>query len=286
MQRSRSSDYQRIEKAILFLDRNFQAQPGLAQVARHVGLSEYHFQRLFRRWAGISPKRFLQFLTVGYAKELLQQSRSLLDVTYEAGLSSPSRLHDLFVTVEAITPGEFKSRGAGLTITWGVHLTPFGECVLGVTEKGICGLVFVADRNPSGAIAGLRHRWPGATFIQDWKVTEPYVRRIFSRAAASSRRLTLFLKGTNFQIKVWEALLRIPSGAVVSYSDLARYIGSPGASRAVGTAVANNPIAFVIPCHRVIRNAGIIGQYRWGSTRKKAILGREAVERNPRAVNE
>jgi AraC family transcriptional regulator of adaptative response/methylated-DNA-[protein]-cysteine methyltransferase len=272
-----STDYGRIEAAIHYLEENFQAQPTLAEIASHVGLSEFHFQRLFSRWAGTSPKRFLQYLTIQHAKKLLAESQSILDATYEAGLSSPSRLHDLFVTHEAITPGEFKQKGAGLTIQYGFHDSPFGECSIALTERGICGLQFVADGDHEAALAELKASWPQAEFIADDKATRPYINPIFNLNDVAERpSLPLYLKGTNFQIQVWQALLKIPAGTAVSYGTVAQMIGNPKAARAVGSATGSNPIGYLIPCHRVIRQAGGLGDYRWGSSRKKAILGWEA----------
>jgi AraC family transcriptional regulator of adaptative response/methylated-DNA-[protein]-cysteine methyltransferase len=271
-----SIDYLRIERAITFLQSNHTRQPDLKDVARSIHLSEYHFQRLFSRWAAISPKKFLQYLTVEHAKRVLRESRSLLDATFETGLSSPGRLHDLFITVEAMTPGEFKNQGAGLAIQYGFHPTMFGECLLAVTERGICGLSFVPTGKRSQVLAELHNRWTGAKFSEEPGTTQSYVDRLFSRTGRRSQKpLPLLLKGTNFQIKVWEALMRIPEGTVVSYEDVARAVGNPKASRAVGTAVGVNPIAYVIPCHRVIQRAGVIGNYHWGSARKKALLGWE-----------
>ncbi|MCC6605338.1 MAG: methylated-DNA--[protein]-cysteine S-methyltransferase [Anaerolineae bacterium] len=272
-----SADYGRIEAAIHYLDQNFQAQPPLAEVAAHVGLSEYHFQRLFSRWAGTSPKRFLQFLTIQHAKQLLADSQSILDATFEAGLSSPSRLHDLFVTHEAITPGEFKQKGAGLTIQYGFHDSPFGECLIALTERGICGLQFVANGDRAAALAELKASWPQAEFVADDEATRPFINPIFNLTDVAERpSLPLYLKGTNFQIQVWQALLKIPAGTAVAYGTVAQMIGNPKASRAVGSATGSNPIGFLIPCHRVIRQAGGLGDYRWGSRRKKAILGWES----------
>lgn len=271
-----SLDYLRIEKAISFLQSNYTRQPDLREVARSVHLSEFHFQRLFTRWAGISPKKFLQYLTVEHAKRSLKESRSVLDATFDAGLSSPSRLHDLFVTIEAMTPGEFKQSGKGLTIHYGFHPTLFGECLLAATERGICGLSFVAEGKRAHVLRELRDRWTGATLREAPGMTQPFTERLFSKSVKEKRKpLQLFLKGTNFQIKVWEALMRIPEGAVVSYEDLARAIGNAKASRAVGSAVAKNPVAYIIPCHRVIRREGVLGNYHWGPDRKKALLGWE-----------
>ncbi len=266
-------DYERIEKAITFLRGHYLERPDLATIAKQVHLSEHHFQRLFSRWAGISPKKFLQFLTVEHAKRLLAESKPVLDATLDAGLSSPGRLHDLFVALEAMSPGEFKSRGAGLEIRYGFHPTRFGNCLLAVTERGICALQFVDEDD----VSDLKQRWPYARLIERPDVTMPVVECIFSRLEPDSDvPLSLLVVGTNFQVKVWEALLRIPSGAVVSYETVGRWIGKPQAFRAIGHAVARNPIAYLIPCHRVIRKTGVIGDYRWGAPRKQALLAWEA----------
>lgn len=270
-----SEDYQRIEQAILYLEKNASSQPELNEIANAVGLSEYHFQRIFSRWAGISPKRFLQFLTKEGAKELLGQSENLLDTTYEVGLSSLGRLHDLFVTTEAVTPGEYKSGGAGLTIRYGLHDTPFGKALIGTTERGICHLGFVGA-SEGQAIDAFVADWQQAKMVEDHKTTAPLVEPIFDLTKRGNTPLRLHLRGTNFQLKVWEALLRIPPGAVTSYEGLAMQAGRPGASRAVGTALGRNPIAVLIPCHRVIRKLGEFGNYRYGAVRKKALLGWEA----------
>ena len=273
----RIEDYSRIERAILFLEENYHRQPELREVAQSVHLSEFHFQRLFRRWAGISPKRFIQFLTLEHAKRLLGGSHSVLDATYDAGLSSPGRLHDLFVNIEAMTPGEFKAQGAGLRISYGFHPSPFGECLLSVTDRGICGLGFIDAGGRAQILRDFRARWPEAHWEQNARLTEPYIRRIFGAEKQNGHRpITLVLHGTNFQIKVWEALLRIPMGSVVPYEDLAITVCSARAARAVGGAVGKNPIAFLIPCHRVIRKAGGIGGYHWGAARKRAMLAWEA----------
>lgn len=270
-------DYQRIERAIAFLQEHFLAQPDLAAIAKHVHLSEFHFQRLFTRWAGVSPKRFLQFLTVEHAKQQLAESKAVLDVTFDTGLSSPSRLYDLFVTVEAVTPGEFKSRGAGLKIRYGLHATRFGICLLAVTERGICWLAFLHPEQSDKAVEEMKRQWRGAQVVESPSTTVAFAERIFSRRQGNDDvPLNLLLAGTNFQLKVWQALLKIPAGAVISYQTLAREVCRARASRAVGNAVANNPIAYLIPCHRVIRNTGLIGDYRWGSARKRALLAWEA----------
>jgi AraC family transcriptional regulator of adaptative response/methylated-DNA-[protein]-cysteine methyltransferase len=274
-------DYDRIEKAIQFLAENFHSQPSLKEIAAKIHVSEYHFQRLFSRWVGISPKRFLQFLTKEYAKTLLEKSINLLDVTYESGLTSPGRLHDLFVTCEAVTPGEYKAKGEGLEIAYGYHATPFGECMLAKTDRGICGLSFVQNDDRQPVFASLANRWQNAKLIENPDATRSLIKRIFNPSEEKdSTTLHLVLSGTNFQIKVWEALIKIPMGAVVSYEDVAAHIGMPKASRAVGNAVGNNPVSFVIPCHRVIRKTAEFGNYGGGVARKLMILGWEAVQMN------
>ena len=272
-----SEDYLRIEQAILYLENHFKDQPNLDEVAANVGLSEYHFQRLFTRWAGVSPKRFLQFVTKESAKDLLDKSENLLDTTHQVGLSSLGRLHDLFVNTEAMSPGEYKSRGEGVTIRYGIHLTPFGKCLIGLTERGICRLGFVQG-SEGEAIDNLVNDWTEAKMNEDYRATASLVGPIFDlRFNTRIKPLTLHLRGTNFQLKVWEALLQIPAGSVSTYEGIASRIGNPNALRAVGTAVGHNPIAVLIPCHRVIRKAGEFGKYRYGALRKKALLAREFV---------
>jgi AraC family transcriptional regulator of adaptative response/methylated-DNA-[protein]-cysteine methyltransferase len=271
-----TSDYQRIEQAIRYLSENFRQQPSLAQVAAQVGLSEFHFQRLFRRWAGVSPKRFLQFLTAEYARGVLQASGSVLEAAWESGLSGGGRLHDLTVALHAATPGEIKSRGAGLTIRYGFHPTPFGEALIAATTRGICALAFVQGSREE-ALARVRPPWKNAAFIPDQTATAALAERLFSRRKQQSGgNLVLHVQGTNFQIKVWQALLCLPKGSAAAYGDIAAAIGAPGAARAVGAAVGQNPVAWLIPCHRVIRKTGMLGGYRWGTVRKKAMLGWEA----------
>ncbi len=270
-------DYARVEKAILYLGENFQEQPSLEEIARRVHLSKYHFQRVFTRWAGISPKRFLQFLTLQHAKGLLAASRSVLDTALETGLSGPGRLHDLFVTVESVTPGEFKVGGDGVRIDYGWHASPFGECLVAVTERGICGAGFNDGGRRADALADLRQRWPEAILEENPARTGPLAERMFLTGRAGAKKpLPLYLRGTNFQVKVWEALLRIPAGSAASYEDVAALVGRPKATRAVAGAVARNPVAFLIPCHRVIRKTGGFGNYRWGAARKRAMLAWEA----------
>ena len=276
----RSENYQKIAKAIQFIEDNFKSRPTLAQIAESVNLSKYHFDRLFKRWAGISPIQFLQFLTLDYTKRKLADSRSLLETSLEAGLSGPSRLHDLFVTFEAMAPGEFKKQGAGLKISYGFSYSPFGECLLAMTERGICHLGFVEEDKLSEALHKLFQTWPEAEFTENPKRIRSILKSIFNiDQIKNSRPFNLHLKGTNFQINVWKALLSIPSGWVVSYQDIAVYIGRPKAFRAVSNAVAINPVAYLIPCHRVIAKSGKIHQYRWGTVRKKALIGWEAAIR-------
>ena len=271
-----TSDYLIVERAIGYMERNYQRQPSLEEVANSVGFSQYHFQRLFSRWVGISPKRFLQFLTKEHAKQLLERHVTLLDVAFHSGLSGPGRLHDLFVTCEAVTPGEYKLRGEGLSIHYGFHHSPFGECLIAVTERGVCSLIFLQDNDQDKALQYLESCWRRANIQEGAERTSLVVEKIFpTYTSGEPVSLPIFLSGTNFQLKVWEALLQIPAGSVVSYQDIARRIGAPEAYRAVGSAVAQNPIPVIIPCHRVIRKMGAFGGYRWGASRKKAILGWE-----------
>ena len=270
-------DYQRIEKAISYLDEHFLEQPDLASVARAVHLSEFHFQRLFSRWAGISPKRFLQFLTLDHAKKQLSGAKPVLETTLDSGLSSPGRLHDLFVSVESVTPGEFKSGGAGLEIHYGVHETPFGPCLLGLTRRGICWLSFLSDQSATESLAALRSEFPQATLVPSPERIVPVAAGIFSNLKIGKQSsLSLLLMGTNFQLKVWKALLKIPAGAVTTYESIGRDLGLKQSSRAIGNAVGHNRIAYLIPCHRVIRKTGAMGGYRWGQTRKRAMLAWES----------
>ncbi|MEI7846929.1 MAG: methylated-DNA--[protein]-cysteine S-methyltransferase [Chloroflexota bacterium] len=276
-------DYQRIEKAIYFLEANYRHQPELKEIAENIGLSEYHFQRIFTRWAGVSPKRFLQFLTKENAKDLLRKS-SVLNTTYDVGLSSPGRLHDLFIHTEAVTPGEFKSKGAGVVIRYGFHPTPFGQALVGLTDRGICHLSFVQNDQET-SLSELKNIWESANFVEDPSATSVLIAPIFS-ISNDTLPISLFLNGTNFQIKVWEALLSIPFGALVSYEQIALKIGQAGAQRTVATAIGNNPIAYLIPCHRVIRKMGDFGNYHWGTARKKAILGWETTFSFPKDLSQ
>jgi AraC family transcriptional regulator of adaptative response/methylated-DNA-[protein]-cysteine methyltransferase len=270
-----TEDYRRVAAAITYLEKHFQEQPSLDELAAQVHLSPYHFHRLFKRWAGITPKQFLQYLTIDYAKQRLAHTGSILETSYDAGLSGPGRLHDLFITFEAITPGQYKAQGQGVEIYYGFHPTPFGDCLLAMTDRGVCTLAFVEDGQQDTTLAQLRQDWPQAAVIPNSAATGVVVGRIFSPAPAG-KPLHLLVKGTNFQVKVWEALLAIPPGAVVSYGAVATTIGHPTAARAVGSTIGRNPIGYIIPCHRVIRGVGAVSSYRWGATRKKALLAWEA----------
>ncbi len=273
-------DYWRIEQALSYLEAHRAEQPSLDDVAGHVGLSPFHFQRIFSDWVGISPKRFLQFLTVEHARRCLAETRSVLDAALEAGLSSPGRLHDLMVSVDAVTPGEYKRRGLGLTISWGNQTTPFGDALIGATDRGVCWLAFPDAGERVVAVEELHENFSNADFREDPVATAGWRDRIFASAEArDTEPLPVLLAGTNFQLKVWEALLKVPSGGLCSYADLAALMGRPTATRAVASAVAANHIAYLIPCHRVIRSMGSFGQYRWGAARKQAIVGWEQARR-------
>lgn len=266
------TDYQRIASAINYIEANTKIQPSLDDIAHHVGLSPFHFQRLFKEWAGISPKKILQYLTLEHAKTWLQQSESILNTSYEVGLSSPGRLHDLFVSMESVTPGEYKSMGKDLLIEYGFHETPFGTCLLAATQRGLTNLIFTPEKTE--ALSVIENMWRQAQIIENSSIGIPYIQQLFY-SAAMDQQIPLFVKGTPFQIKVWEALLKIPEGCITTYAHIAAQIHKPKAVRAAGTAIGNNPVAYLIPCHRVLRNSGHIGGYRWGTDRKKAILLKE-----------
>lgn len=281
------SDYARVEKVIRYLDENHPAQPSLAELAAACGLSESHFHRLFHRWAGATPKDFIQCLTVEHAKRRLRESASVLDAALDAGLSGPGRLHDLLVTLEAATPGEIKSGGSGMTIEWGVATTPFGNCTLGWSPRGICHLEFHDSDNIAATPPEILASWPNATLQRNDREATRHAKAIFDPGTLSSVPLRAFVRGTPFQLKVWRALLRIPEGCMASYRTIARAVGHPDATRAVGTACGSNPVGYLIPCHRVIRETGIVKGYRWGHARKQALLAREGVtvlSRDPSAV--
>lgn len=276
------TDYERIARVIEFLDRRYTQQPDLATLAREAKLSPFHFQRLFARWAGITPKSFLQCLTHAHARELLRRGESVLDAALDVGLSGPGRLHDLCVTLESASPGELKSGGDGWTIKAGFADSPFGYCLVGEGPRGICHLTFVESRSRITAASAIRKDWPLARIEWNDDHAARVVAPVFD--SPSTDRPTEFraiVRGTDFQIRVWRALLNIPRGALVSYSDLAESVGNRSAARAVGSAVAANTLAGLIPCHRVIRQTGVIADYRWGTTRKKALLAWETASRDP-----
>jgi len=272
------TDYERIKKAIEFIHSNFQQQPDLDAVAKEVYLSPFHFQRLFKDWAGVSPKKFLQYISLQYAKRLLHQ-HTVSDAAYETGLSGSSRLHDLFISIEGMTPGEYKNGGEQLQINYSFAETPFGNIIVASTTKGICHLAFADDERD--ALQQLQLQFPNAQFRQVVDTIQQNALFIFTQDWKDLSKIKLHLKGTPFQIKVWEALLKIPMGDVSTYSGIANTINNPNASRAVGTAIGDNPVAFLIPCHRVIRSTGDFGQYHWGSVRKTAMIGWEAAKTNP-----
>jgi AraC family transcriptional regulator, regulatory protein of adaptative response / methylated-DNA-[protein]-cysteine methyltransferase len=266
-------DYQKVADAIAFLSNNFKAQPSLEAVAQHVHTSPQHFQRIFTEWAGVSPKKFTQYLTIDYLRHKIQEANNLQNAADMAGLSTQSRVYDLFTTIEAVTPQEFKTNGKGLDIDYGFHETTFGKCLIALTARGICYLAFTDATTQQTEFDRFVDTWHFAKRHHNPQNTEGVVHQIFNRKKAD--KIHLLVQGTNFQLKVWEALLRVPQGAVSTYQHIANAIEHPKAVRAVGTAIGNNPIAFLIPCHRVIKAQGDIGQYHWGSTRKKALIGWE-----------
>ena len=276
METQQDLDYKRIASAISFFKENYKAQPKLEDVADHVHLSPFHFQRMFKNFAGVTPKQFLQYLSVEHAKEILKSTgATLFDTAYETGLSGTGRLHDLFIKVEGMTPGEYKHGGESLMINYSFADTPFGTVLVASTEKGVCHMAF-ADEGENEALEKLKVIFPNAHYNQVVDRVQQNALFVFSQDWSKLDEVKLHLKGTDFQIKVWETLLKVPSGGLTTYGDLAKKAGYTGASRAVGSAVGNNPVAFLIPCHRVIKANGEIGQYHWGETRKNAIVGWEA----------
>ena len=272
-----SVDYDHVRRALAFMTDHWRGQPTLDEIADHLGISATHLNHIFRRWAGITPKAFLQALTLDHARALLRANVSLLDTALEVGLSGPGRLHDLFVTHEAMSPGEWKAKGAGLTLTYGFHPSPFGEAIVVITPRGLAGLGFVDGDDRDAALADMVRRWPKANFIADQAATQAAALRAFdAKAWLSDKPLRVVLIGSDFEVRVWESLLKIPMGAATTYSTIANHIGKPKAARAVGAAVGRNPISFVVPCHRVIGSSGALTGYHWGLTRKQAMLGWEA----------
>jgi AraC family transcriptional regulator of adaptative response/methylated-DNA-[protein]-cysteine methyltransferase len=276
-----TTDYDRIAKAITYINQRVSEQPGLDEIAAHVQLSPFHFQRLFSRWAGVSPKRFLQVLTLERSKPLLGESRSLLDVADSIGLSSGSRLYDHFVQLEAVTPGDYKQKGKDLRIEYGCHASPFGEFFIAQSSRGVCRAAFLDYSNLEQELLQLQQIWPLAVLTHNPTATAAIVARMFAGTTAQDVPLSLYVKGTNFQVAVWRALLQIPAGTVINYGQLATVLNRPRAARAVGNAIAANPIAYLIPCHRVIQQTGAIGKYHWDPIRKQAIQIWEAAQRQP-----
>jgi len=272
------SDYERIAEAISYITECVECQPTLGDVAAHINLSPFHFQRLFSRWVGVTPKKYLQVLTVERAKQLLSESRSLLEVSDSIGLSSGSRLYDHFVQLEAVTPGDFKKGGLNLNIDYAVHETPFGKIFIAITSKGICKLSFLDSDDVENCLTELKIKWPYAKICENIIDTHAIVESIFDRQIKDDRPLSLYVSGTNFQISVWKALLQIPPAVVTSYAQIAKIIGRPRSARAVGTAMGKNPVAFLIPCHRVIQQSGKLGGYRWGESRLHAIHAWESAK--------
>jgi len=273
-------DFKRIQNAIEFLQTHFKSQPNLDEVAEIVHLSPFHFQRMFKKWAGVSPKQFIQFLSLNYAKSLLaNKENTLFNTSLETGLSGTSRLHDLFVKIEGMTPGEYKNGGENLIIEYSFSQSPFGEIIIGSTTKGICHLAFI--QNQEEGLNTLIQKYPKAKFSHSTNPQHEEVLKIFGRDWTQISEIKLHLKGTSFQLKVWEALLHIPLAEMSTYSDIAHKTGSPNAQRAIGSAIGDNPVAYLIPCHRVIRTSGELGGYHWGLSRKAAILGWEASKIHP-----
>ncbi|MDV6227098.1 bifunctional helix-turn-helix domain-containing protein/methylated-DNA--[protein]-cysteine S-methyltransferase [Nitratireductor aquimarinus] len=271
------SDYEIVRRVIEKISLDYRDQPSLEEIAQEVGDTPTGLQKLFTRWAGLSPKAFLQAVTLDHARRLLDSGMPLLDAALELGMSGPGRLHDLFVTHEAISPGEYKARGAGLTMRYGFHISPFGQALVMVTERGLAGLAFCDAGEERAAFEDMASRWPNADYVEDMAATAPYAARVFEPSRwRADEPLRVVLIGTDFQVRVWDALLKIPMGRACAYSDIAGTIGKPSASRAVGAAVGANPVSFVVPCHRAVGKSGALTGYHWGLTRKRAILGWEA----------
>jgi AraC family transcriptional regulator of adaptative response/methylated-DNA-[protein]-cysteine methyltransferase len=274
---TRSADYRIVRQVIEYVMEHWRDQPSLETIAAATGMEATGLQKLFTRWAGLSPKAFLQAVTLDHARALLEQSATVLDTTYEVGLSGPGRLHDLFVTHEAVTPGAYRARGEGLTIRYGYHPSPFGTALILVTERGLAGLAFADEGEEQASLADMMRRWPKAAYLEDQAATAPFARRIFDpRQWRPETPLKIVLIGSDFEVRVWETLLTMPFGSATTYSDVARRIDRPSAARAVGAAVGRNPVSFVVPCHRVLGRSGSLTGYHWGLTRKRAILGWEA----------
>jgi len=277
MKEQEKTNYSRIAEAIGYIKENFKAQPGLEEVAEKIHVSPFHFQRLFTEWAGVSPKKFLQYITAEHAKKMLKESQAtLFETAFETGLSGTGRLHDLFINIEGMSPGEYKNGGTSLTINYSFAETPFGNILVASTAKGICHMAFADDEKQ--ALQSLQEMFPNAVYHQMVDLAQQNVLYIFTHDWSKLNQIKLHLKGTEFQLKVWETLLKIPMGQLSTYGNIARQIQQPNASRAVGTAIGDNPVAFLIPCHRVIQSTGVFGQYHWGSIRKTAMIGWEAAK--------
>ena len=273
------SDYEIVKRAIAYTTENYRAQPQVEAIAHAAGTDPRHLNELFRRWCGLSPNVFLQSVTLDHARKILRESSNILDASYELGLSGPGRLHDLFVTHEAMSPGEWKTGGEGLEIHYGFHPSPFGSALILATARGLCGLAFADIGGERAALDDMKSRWPNARYIEDSARTVPYAQRIFDSGRwQPDTPLRVVLIGTDFEVRVWETLLKIPMGRATTYSDIARKLARPKAARAVGAAVGKNPISFVVPCHRVVGKSGALTGYHWGLTRKRAMLGWEAAK--------
>jgi AraC family transcriptional regulator, regulatory protein of adaptative response / methylated-DNA-[protein]-cysteine methyltransferase len=276
-----SRDFARIARAIRYIDTHFRAQPRLAQIAASARLSEFHFNRLFRRWAGITPRQYLAFITARAARDALRTTPSVLEAAYSVGLSGPGRLHDLMVTLDAVTPGELKELGRRLSISYGYTDTPFGRALIASTPRGVCHLAFVESGAEAAAAGALRESWPQASLARDDRAAAQLAGRIWSAAPGGAAPLRLALKGTNFQLKVWRALLELGSGRPTTYEAIARAVGVAGGARAVGGAVGANPVAWLIPCHNVLRKSGELGGYHWGEDRKRTMLAWQSLQHPP-----
>ncbi len=276
---SAASDYEIVQRAIAYVTEHFRDQPEVETIARAAGIDARTLTELFRRWCGLSPKAFLQSVTLDYARRVLRESPNILEASYEVGLSGPGRLHDLFVAHEAMSPGEWKTGGEGLTVYYGFHPSPFGFALVMTTGRGLCGLAFADRGGEKAALEDMRGRWPNARYAEDSARTAVHAQRIFdAKLWKPDTPLRVVLIGTDFEIRVWETLLSIPMGGATTYSDIAKKLGNPKASRAVGAAVGKNPVSFVVPCHRVLGKSGKLTGYHWGLTRKRAMLGWEAAQ--------
>ena len=274
-------NFSRVKSAMEFIVANFNRQPKIKEIANHINLSEFHFQRIFKEWAGVSPKKFLQFITLNELKKNIESTKNLIELSETVGLSSQSRIYDLFVNIESVTPQEYKTKGKGINIKYGIHNTAFGLCLIANTSRGICALEFI-DNDLSDTLTIFKEKWKNANIAENAKDTEALIEIIFGN---NNKLLNVLLYGTDFQMKVWEALIKIPYGKLASYSSIARLINQPKASRAVGSAIGKNNIAILIPCHRVIQSLGGLGGYKWGKDRKLSIIAYEKIKLNQKQNN-